>query len=282
LRESLTRRTLTSELKVLLAFNRREFLNYVRYPLNPVFDLLMEPLYFVNWLLIGLFYVGVPTSANLMTLAGTGDYISYLFLGGVLMSFARGAVDTVGNSLRTEMRTGTLESCWIAPISRFTLLTGRIILNLVFMAAFNLLSGLLIYAIFNPVWNLDWTTLFLILILTLLSNYSFGILMGGVVVIFKEIWSFRQLFMSALWVLAGASFPVEVLPVWAQSLSRVVPYYYSLKDFRAVVLKGSTLSELSGDLLLLLVFSAVSMMLSYALFKRLERIAKRKGTLGLY
>jgi len=282
MKPSLTRRTFLSELRVLWAFNVREFITYIRYPLDPIFDLINEPLYIINWLLIGLFYVGAPISQNLLTIAGTGDYISYLFLGGVLMSIGRGAVDTVGSSLRTEMRTGTLESCWIAPISRFTLLTGRIVLNLIFIMLFNLINGILIHVIFNPTWHLDWAALLLILVLTLVSNYSFGLLMGGIVVVFKEVWSFRQMFMSVLWILAGALFPVEVLPHWAQLLSYLVPYYYSLRDFRAVILKGATLLELSNDLFLLLLFSIVSLVLSYTLFKRLERVAKRRGTIGLY
>jgi len=208
-----------------------------------------------------MFYVRGPISRNLLTMAGTGDYVSYLYLGGVLMTFARTAVDTIGNSLRVEMNRGTLESCWIAPISRFTMLTGRIIMNLIYVILANLFTAVLIHFAFQPTWHIDWTTILFIMFLALLSNYSFGILMGGIIIVFREAWSIFQIFTSILWILAGASFPIEILPSWAQSLSSIVPYYYSLRDFRAAVLRGATLFELTGDMLLLLVFSVVSLVL---------------------
>lgn len=282
MKTSLTHRTLSSELRVLWAFTKREFVVYLRYPLDIVFDLLMEPFYIIDWMLIGLFYVGGTVSQNLLAIAGTGDFISYLFLGGVLMSFGRGAVWTVATSLRSEMRQGTLESCWITPISRFTILTGRVFMNFFWMIVFNLFTGVGIYLIFKPSWHLDWFALLLIFALTMLSNYAFGLLMGGITFVFKEMWSFRDIFTSVLWILSGATFPVEMLPTWAQSLSRLVPYYYSLRDFRAVVLSGAALPELTGDLTSLLLFAVVSLLTSYALFKRMERVALRAGTLGLY
>jgi len=282
MKTSLTKRTFLSELRVLWAFTKREFVIYLRYPLDIVFDLLMEPFYIIDWMLIGLFYVGGTTSQNLLSITGTGDFISYLFLGGVLMSFGRGAVWTVASSLRREMMQGTLESCWITPISRFTILTGRVFMNFFWMIVFNLFTGVGIYLIFNPSWHLDWFALLLIFVLTMLSNYAFGLLMGGIVFVFKEVWSFRDIFVSVLWILSGATFPVEMLPTWAQSLSRLVPYYYSLRDFRAVVLSGAALPELTGDLTFLLLFAVVSLLTSYILFKRLERVALRAGTLGVY
>jgi ABC-2 type transport system permease protein len=180
------------------------------------------------------------------------------------------------------MRQGTLESCWITPISRFTILTGRVFMNFFWMIVFNLFTGVGIYLIFKPSWHLDWFALLLIFTLTMLSNYAFGLLMGGITFVFKEMWSFRDIFTSVLWILSGATFPVEMLPTWAQSLSSFVPYYYSLRDFRAVVLSGAALPELTGDLTFLLLFAVVSLLTSYALFKRMERVALRAGTLGLY
>jgi len=282
MRTSLTNRTFLSELRVLWAFSKRELVVYTRYPLDIFFDLIMEPFYILDWMIIGLFYVGGLTSQNLLAIAGTGDYISYLFLGGVLMSFGRGAVWTVSNSLRVEMRQGTLESCWITPISRFTILTGRVLLNFFWMIVFNVFTGALVYLIFKPVWHFDWAALLLIFVLTMLSNYAFGLLMGGIVFVFKEVWSFRDIFTSILWILSGTTFPVEMLPAWAQSISRLVPYYYSLKDFRAIVLSGTALLDLTGDLTFLLLFAVVSLATSYVLFKRMERVALREGTLGLY
>jgi len=282
MRTSLTNRTFVSELRVLWAFSKRELVVYMRYPLDIFFDLIMEPFYILDWMIIGMFYVGGLTSQNLLTIAGTGDFISYLFLGGVLMGFARGAVWSAANSLRTEMRQGTLESCWITPIIRFTIMTGRILLNFFWMIVFDLFTGTLVYVIFKPVWHFDWAALFLIFVLTMLSNYAFGLLMGGIVFVFKEVWSFRDIFTSVLWILSGTTFPVEMLPAWAQSISQFVPYYYSLRDFRAVVINGVVLPELTSDLTFLLLFAVASLAASYALFKRMERVALREGTLGLY
>jgi len=48
MKTSLTRRTFLSELRVLWAFNVREFITYIRYTFNPIFDIITEPLYVLN------------------------------------------------------------------------------------------------------------------------------------------------------------------------------------------------------------------------------------------
>ena len=71
--------------------------------------------------------------------------------------------------------------------------------------------------------------------------------------------------------LGGALTPFETLPSWAQSIAPLVPTYWSVRAFEAVILGGAGLSEVTVELAALAVFAAVFGTLAYILFDEDER-----------
>jgi ABC-2 type transport system permease protein len=63
-------------------------------------------------------------------------------------------------------------------------------------------------------------------------------------------------------------FPIENMPWALQALSRLIPARYFVHAMRAILLKGSGLSQLWPDLLALLIFAVAILGVATARFQR--------------
>jgi ABC-2 type transport system permease protein len=68
--------------------------------------------------------------------------------------------------------------------------------------------------------------------------------------------------------LSGMLFPIENMPWALQALSRLIPARYFVHAMRAILLKGSGLSQLWPDLLALLIFAVAILGVATARFQR--------------
>jgi ABC-2 type transport system permease protein len=74
-------------------------------------------------------------------------------------------------------------------------------------------------------------------------------------------------------------YPISVLPGPLQMLARLIPVTYSLEGMRAALLSGAGWKELFPSIFALLVFAAVLIPLSFAVFAWALQRTKITGTL---
>ena len=67
---------------------------------------------------------------------------------------------------------------------------------------------------------------------------------------------------------SGAVYPQQGFPTWMQGIAAVDPFTYAVHAFKSLLLKNTGFAAIGGDLLYLLVFSAVCMTAATLLFKR--------------
>ena len=67
---------------------------------------------------------------------------------------------------------------------------------------------------------------------------------------------------------SGAVYPPQGFPGWMQVIAAVDPFTYAVHAFKSLLLKNTGFSAIGGDLLYLLVFSAIGMTAATMLFKR--------------
>jgi len=81
--------------------------------------------------------------------------------------------------------------------------------------------------------------------------------------------------------IAGAYFPVALLPDWVQFISRLLPQYYAYRSLRLILLTNATWESpiVYGDIVVLALFSVVLMILGVLLFELGLRKAKKDGNL---
>ena len=121
-----------------------------------------------------------------------------------------------------------------------------------------------------------------ILMLSIMAFGSFGILSASFIMVFKRGDPVTRLFSSISWLLGGVYYPVEILPPWLQQCSQLLPITYTLKGMRLALLQGHSLSELSGSIVALVVFTLITLPVSIVFFDYAVRRAKRDGSLTQY
>lgn len=211
--------------------------------------------------------------SSLMERYGT-DVVSYILLGltmtPVLMTSLIGFI----GALESTYLTRTLERIMMTPTSVYSLFFSRMsngYLTSIVSSALYLLVGVVIFNLRlgrgNPL-----VALF-ILLLGAVSTVAMGMLLAqiffytytgkgssGPVVVFV------QTFVS---VFTGATFPIEVLPVWLRWVSVMLPQTHALRGAR-LTLAGRPVTDpmVAGDILFLLAFAVVMLPVGVFLMRK--------------
>jgi ABC-2 type transport system permease protein len=90
-------------------------------------------------------------------------------------------------------------------------------------------------------------------------------------------WAYRYLVM----LVSGLYIPLAILPSWLRAIGAVLPQTYGLAAVRALVLTGADVHIVAGNLLGLLVASALACVAGYGMLKWALRRAERRGGIGV-
>ncbi|MCB0178234.1 MAG: ABC transporter permease, partial [Anaerolineae bacterium] len=82
--------------------------------------------------------------------------------------------------------------------------------------------------------------------------------------------------------LSGEMYPVTVLPIWLQFVAAFLPMKYSLDALRLALLQDYSISQLSFELSMLLLFGFILVPSSVIFFNWAINRAKRDGSLSQY
>ncbi len=282
--DSLSRRSLASELRLLWAVVRREWLIFVRYPSWVVAMLIWPVLFPAAYIFSGRALAGPDGSglALFTQVAGTDDFLGYIVVGTTVWMWQNMVLWDVGYSLRNEQMRGTLETNWLAPAWRFWFLLGSSATQLVTVLIFILISAVE-YALFLDVRFADspWPAL-LVLLAAIPSIYGVGFAFASLVITAKEANAFVFLVRGLVMIFCGITFPIALLPEWMKGVARWLPQTYIIRAFRQAVLTGGGIEPILPDLLALLGFGAAWLALGYLLFTWMERRARQTGAIGQY
>ena len=171
---------------------------------------------------------------------------------------------------------GFLREMLVAPISRITIILGKIISGIMIA----LFQGILILSI-APLFGIAITLsqfLMMIMLMALvsLSITSFGLLIASFLTSLEGFSAIMNFVVLPMFFLSGALYPVKSLPLFLQYLSKVNPLSYGIDSFKHVILNadaGSVLStdfSLAMDISVVLVFSIIMIILTSFSFERIE------------
>jgi ABC-2 type transport system permease protein len=282
---TLAQKSFGSELRALLAVAGKEWKIFRRYP-SWVIAVLVWPALFPIGYIFSAKALGGPDGAALaifQRLTGTSDYVGFIVLGTVLWMWLNMTLWDVGMYLRGEQMRGTLESNWLCPTWRVSLMLGgaltKLATSLVFMAI-SLVQFRLIFGVRLLSGNVGLALL--VLLLTIPIVHGVGIAFASLVLRFKEANAMVFLVRGVFMIFCGITFPVAVLPGWMQSIAAMLPLTYAIRGIRAALLANATLADLLPDLQVLAAFAVALPILGYTIFALTERRARRTGDLGQY
>jgi ABC-type multidrug transport system permease subunit len=212
----------------------------------------------------------------------SGDYFAFAAVGIALFRMVSLSLAGFAAKLREEQTTGTFEALMTAPVS-----PGLIVLA---SSAYDLLrgalSGLVVLLAAILIFGLDLdlaagslATATLAIVGSLGLFAAFGAAVAAVIVVLKRATALLGLALTALALLGGVYFPVDVLPAALEAIAEASPFTWALDVLRDSLLGGDVdPAQLVG------LFAAVAVLipLSLAAFGWALRRARRTGSLATY
>ncbi|MEP7003226.1 MAG: ABC transporter permease [Chloroflexota bacterium] len=276
----------TADLRALGAAGQMSLRQLRRYPANFIGQIFWPVLLPAVWVLMGQAYSGGGDAQALdafATRSGTTGVTLFVFVGYAMYMWLSSLLWGPGTSLRVEQIRGSLEAVFLTPVSRLVPLFGPTLTNVVWVLFQLVVMGVAVWLMFGVVLPFEGILLTLLVTLAgLPAMYAMGSLFGAAVLRFGEVGPAVQFVRGALSLLCGITFPIVMLPGWAQSVSAAMPPTYVVAGIRGVLLKGATPLDLVPTVGVLLGLAAVFGTFAVVVFRILEASARRSGMLGRY
>ena len=277
--------TLAADLRAFVAAIRKELRTARRYPTQWLGLMFWPVLLPASYVLMGQAFSGSdPRSiAAFAERSGTAQFAGFVFVGFAMYMWLSGILWGPGTALRTEQMRGSLEAVFLTPTSRLVALFAPPAAALPILVMTFAVMGVAMWLLFGVALPLDGVLRSLAVVaFALPALYAIGALFAAGVMRFGEIGPIVQLVRGVLVLTCGITFPVVMLPGWAQTVAWVLPPTYIVQDIRAVLLQGLGLGDVAADLLITAGLTVLLAAFAIFTFRLLERSARRNGMLGRY
>ncbi|MCS7221040.1 MAG: ABC transporter permease [Anaerolineae bacterium] len=262
------------------AFLRRDWLVESSYPVSLLLQFLgvffnVFVFYFLSRLVTGL---DIPALASY-----GGDYFAFILVGIAFSGYFGVGLSSFASNLRTAQTTGTLEAMLLTPTRLSTVIFSSCLwdyLLTTLRTLAHLALGALLFGVSFGQGN--YLAAFLILILSVITFSSLGIIAASFIMVLKRGDPVTWLVNALASLLGGVFYPVDVLPGWLQGVSSLVPVTYALRAMRRALLVGVSTRALLPDMLILAAFGAFLLPISLLAFRFAVHRARVDGSLAHY
>ena len=263
-----------------LAFLKRDFLINSSYKISFLFQFGTIVFSVLTFFFISKLF-GTRASEYLTNYGG--DYFPFVLIGIAFYGYLSTAMSSFTGAISREQSLGTLEAIILSPTKISTMLISGSLWNF-FLTSLHIVLYLLLGALcFNfPLGRINLPAAIVILILTIISFSSLGIISASFVLVLKQGNPVNWLFSGVSRFLGGVYFPVGILPFWVQKVAYLLPITYSLHGMRMAILMGHSIRDIRQDILALVLFSLILLPFSIFCFKYALRRAKKDGSLIYY
>ncbi|MCB9032882.1 MAG: ABC transporter permease [Chitinophagales bacterium] len=155
-----------------------------------------------------------------------------------------------------EKEIGTIEQINVTPIKKYIYILGKLIpFWIIGIFVFTLgffIVGMLVYKI-TPIGNI--LLLYIFLAIYLVAMLGFGLLISTYTDTQQQAMSIAFFFMMIFILMSGLYTPINAMPNWAKVIAYSNPVTYFIEVMRMVVLKGSTLKNISTHIYIMIAFA---------------------------
>ena len=199
---------------------------------------------------------------------GEIEYIDFLLPGVLAMTMFMSSMLGLGNSIAGERERGELARLFMTPTSISSVLTGKIISEVVkemIRAIILILSAMLI---FSAVINGSLALLIFVMLISVLCFVGFGMMISATSKTQEDYIQIVMPIALPMMFICGVFFPKETMPWLLQKISYFLPLTYANDAFRAVMLQGAGLTSIVWDLVVLLIFTLIFFIVGVVRFNR--------------
>lgn len=182
-----------------------------------------------------------PNEAGLRRFAdatGTDSYLAYSVIGAIAFLWAGWMLSALSFNLRLDRTLGTLPTLWTSAGARAVLTVGGALGRTVAPAAMAAAAFGIAWALFRFPLALNIGPTLAVLLCGGLAMVGLALPLAAVTLRYREAHYLVSLFVVGTGILAGIAYPVDLLPDWAQWLSRLLSPTWLIHGLRAALIFG--------------------------------------------
>ncbi len=185
---------------------------------------------------------------------------------GMTLMFALLFGAQTGLALQRERSGGTLARLFAAPVGWGAVMFGKLLGN-----AFILILQLFAMIAFSSLaLGVHWGSIVALLPPVLAFGFmasSFGGLTAALTRTSAQLTSFSTLAVTVTSALGGLWWPLDVTPVWMQTLAKILPTYWGMNALQDVILRGANFSSILPSTLILIGFGFLFLLVGSRVFR---------------
>jgi ABC-2 type transport system permease protein len=199
---------------------------------------------------------------------GEFSYFDFIAPGIMAMTVMMSVMTGLPAAISQEREVGTLDGMMVAPINRLSVILGKTLAQM----ARGILQGVLILVLAVTLFGVTvHGNILLVFALLLLGVFSF-VGLGVVLTSFAKDQETAVMMMTTIMFpmmfLSGVFFPIEQMPWFMQSISKVLPLTYVADALRKVMVLGADIAALTTELSVLITFGVIMTAIAVPVFKR--------------
>lgn len=233
-----------------------------------------------TWVLYNKVYEGV-TSTEFGIASGSSGYLSFIVVGNAFYVFVFTAAFVVGRIMFWERTSGTIEATFMTPMNRLAYMAG-VMTAASINSSIDLIAVFLIGLLFGfQVTSFNVVLFITGLLLTAFALFGIGLMANAITLSLRDRTTTSNSLMLLFLVFGGIVCPVELMPTWAQMISKALPLTYGIRVIRASLF-GIGAPDVSYDLAILFVLGVIFVCVGALTLKLIERNLKRKALLSVF
>jgi ABC-2 type transport system permease protein len=224
--------------------------------------MIVQPLFFLFIFGSGFRNIDIPMMQ--------GPYIHFIAPGIITMAILFTSM-FAGISVLWDKQFGFLQEVLVAPISRFSIITGRTLGG----ATTALLQGFIFlfitFAIGIPLAGITGLVLGVIfMIIIAFSSVGFGLILASKMEDMQGFPLVTNLVVMPLLLASSAFFPLDVLPSWARNIALINPMFYMVDGLRGSLIGVDNMFPPLVDLVIVIIICIILMSIGSYLFSKSE------------
>jgi len=214
-------------------------------------------------------FVTEPITVQRMNLIGSRtNQFEFLAPGFMALTVVMGTLTGLGAAISREKEQGTMDGIMVAPISRNSIVAGKMMAQTVR----GLIQGFLILGLSMLLFGVQvYGSPLLMVVVMLLGVASFagiGLIVTSLAPEQETAQMMMVLLQFPMMFLSGLLFPMDQLPGWLQLIGKALPLYYAADALRKVVVLSASFNQILPDVAVLALYSLATLGIAIPIFRK--------------
>jgi ABC-2 type transport system permease protein len=199
---------------------------------------------------------------------GEPNYFQFVAPGIIAMVVMMALMTGLPHAISYEKDIGTLDGMLAAPISRLSIILGKVMAQTVRGMIQGFIILLLAVVLFGVVIEGNILLVIALIILTVFSFVGLGILITSFTEKEETATMVMMTIMFPMMFLSGVFFPLQQMPWYMQDLAHFLPLTYATTALRKVMVLGADIPAVGTEILILIAFGVILLAVAVPMFRR--------------